>query len=386
MKTGRPRKPGGIEVKSGSVRLYVRESGGAWRFQYYPRGGGKLVHVKRSDKARAIEEARRVAAELAEGDAPEFLTVRRAEWEWLKRIEAEFRRRQAGELFAPAAEAFIASRRISQGQSPGYVDGLASDLDRARAFFGGDTRMGGILAADIDDFLQAIDAGPRRRANIRASLVTFWRWARDRGMVPDAARTEAEKSAKPRVPHPEIGILTPAQLRDCFRIVRPEYLPWIALGAFAGLRSEEISPHERSAKRPLQWEDVRWEERFIDLHPDTSKQTNAQRGRRRIVPICDALADWLAPYRGSRGAVIELERPTKREANRIAADAGWEWPRNALRHSYASYRMGEIRDAGRVAEEMGNSAAVVRRNYDRVATEAESRAWFAIRPGKKGKK
>ena len=40
-----------------------------------------------------------------------------------------------------------------------------------------------------------------------------------------------------------------------------------------------------------------------------------------------------------------------------------KWKTNALRHSFVSYRFAQTGDAGRVAGELGNSAAVVHRHY-----------------------
>jgi hypothetical protein len=44
--------------------------------------------------------------------------------------------------------------------------------------------------------------------------------------------------------------------------------------------------------------------------------------------------------------------------NNVAAQKPIKWKANGLRHSYASYRFAQTADAGRVAGELGNSAAV----------------------------
>jgi len=60
------------------------------------------------------------------------------------------------------------------------------------------------------------------------------------------------------------------------------------------------------------------------------------------------------------------------------------YKRNAMRNSYVSYRVAKIRDSQIVAEETGNSATVIKRDYLSLATPEESDAWFATMPKKRG--
>jgi hypothetical protein len=59
------------------------------------------------------------------------------------------------------------------------------------------------------------------------------------------------------------------------------------------------------------------------------------------------------------------------------------WKPNALRHSYASYRLADIKDAARVALEMGNSPSMLFRNYRELVTEQEAKGWFSVLPSAK---
>lgn len=56
------------------------------------------------------------------------------------------------------------------------------------------------------------------------------------------------------------------------------------------------------------------------------------------------------------------------------------WKPNALRHRYASYRLADIKDAARVALEMGNSPTMLFRNYRELVTEKQAAEWFAALP------
>jgi integrase len=78
-------------------------------------------------------------------------------------------------------------------------------------------------------------------------------------------------------------------------------VPFLAIGAFAGLRSAEI---ER-----LDWVEVHLADRFIEVKAD-----NAKTASRRIVPTAKNLAHWLAPHARNEGRIIfqhyrELVRP-----------------------------------------------------------------------------
>lgn len=51
-----------------------------------------------------------------------------------------------------------------------------------------------------------------------------------------------------------------------------------------------------------------------------------------------------------------------------------EGKQDILRHSYGTHRMAIVRNAHQVAEEMGNSVAIVRRHYDAVLEPSKAAA------------
>jgi integrase len=155
-----------------------------------------------------------------------------------------------------------------------------------------------------------------------------------------------------------------------------DFRPCLALGAFAGLRTAEI---ER-----LTWEDIDLPGRMIKIGASQSKTAS-----RRIVPIHDNLAAWLAPYGARHGKVwaddpvtfVNRERQTATATGDAEAkQKAVKWQRNGLRHSYASYRFAQIGDAGRVAGELGNSAAVVHKHYRELVKPADAQRWFEVKP------
>ena len=165
-------------------------------------------------------------------------------------------------------------------------------------------------------------------------------------------------------------------------VASPEFLPSLALGAFAGLRSAEI---ER-----LEWSDIDLPGRVIVVGASKAKTAS-----RRVVPVSDNLAAWLAPYAGREGKVWTGTHENFYDAQQLAAAATEakadtekgtkgekpvKWKSNALRHSYASYRFAQCGDAGRVAGELGNSAVVVHKHYRELVKPADAEKWFAVKP------
>jgi len=63
-----------------------------------------------------------------------------------------------------------------------------------------------------------------------------------------------------------------------------------------------------------------------------------------------------------------------------AKKANVAWKKNALRHSYASYRLAECADASRVSLEMGNTPQMVFRHYRELVKQADAEKWFGIVP------
>lgn len=147
----------------------------------------------------------------------------------------------------------------------------------------------------------------------------------------------------------------------------PEFVPCIAIGAFAGLRSAEI---ER-----LEWTDVHFDEKCIVVGEDKAKTAS-----RRIVPVTDNLLEWLRPYAG-QGKIWKNGHDQFYDLQQdVAEAAGIKWKINALRHSFASYSFALTNDAGRIAGFLGNSAAVVHRHYKELVKPADAQRWFSVRP------
>jgi integrase len=256
----------------------------------------------------------------------------------------------------------------TKGRSARYIEDCTSRLSRAAKAFRGYIQR--ITSSDIEAWLDSFKAAGRTRNNYRATLCTLFAFARSRGYLPRNERTEAEMTMKASDRGGEIGIYTPKELSVMLTGIEAKFLPLVALGAFAGLRTAEI--------HRLEWQDV-------DLHAGhiIVAKHKAKTGQRRIVPILPALTAWLSAIAGPIGPVIPRysgDAPLLRAFRQSLEPLKIELVPNGLRHSYATYRLAAVQSADQVALEMGNSPRKLFQNYRELATKKQAEQWFSVMP------
>ena len=165
-----------------------------------------------------------------------------------------------------------------------------------------------------------------------------------------------------------IEIYSPKELSRLVTAASEDYLPCLTIAAFSGLRTAEI--------QRLDLGNIHLAERFIEVSAAKAKTAS-----RRLAPIPDNLAAWLAPYADRKGEVwpygyFEFYRAQAR----CAQNAGIPWKRNALRHSFISYRLAALQDVARVALEAGNSPQMIFQHYRELVRPRDAKAWFSIMP------
>ena len=140
------------------------------------------------------------------------------------------------------------------------------------------------------------------------------------------------------------------------------------------MRAAELVRRAKERKASLEWQDINFERAHIHV-----AKAKAKTATRRLVPIQPNLMQWLSPYRGQTGVVFSSEHAAIRAIARAKKILG-KWSSNALRHSYATYRLAQCKDAARVAIEMGNSPQMLFRNYRELSDEQDAAAWFSLIP------
>ena len=263
---------------------------------------------------------------------------------------------------AKAAEEFLAAKK-QDGASVRYLAQLRSDINRFKDGFAVPILQ--IKSHQIDGWLRELGGAPRSRNSTHTSLRTFFSWAKSHSYLPRAEQTAAEAVAKVRVGDTETEIFTPEQMAKILEAAPGELVPFIALGAFAGLRAAEITR--------IEWSAIDLNRRFITIRAGQAKTAS-----RRIVSISDNLREWLLPHVGEGLVVPSAE--TYRKVTCLSRRLGIAWPHNVLRHSFISYRIAKVKNANEVALEAGNSPDVIFRHYRELATEEQADAWFSIRP------
>lgn len=249
---------------------------------------------------------------------------------------------------------------------PRYLVQLRSDLNRfARDFH---LPVVSITTTQIDQWLRALAVSPRTRDNLRTSVATFFSFCKRNGYLPKHLPTEAEGVVRIKIREQEVEVFTPVQLRKLLAAVTPDLIPFLTIGAFAGLRVSEIET--------LDWSAIRFAPKAecgIEV-----KSQFAKTGSRRIAPLPENLHAWLKPWRGE-GPVVK-RKELWRAATATAHELGLGWPQNVLRHSAISYRVALTGDVSRVSLESGNTPAIIFSHYHQLVTKAAAEQWFSILP------
>lgn len=260
-----------------------------------------------------------------------------------------------------------------------YRKQLKYDLNRFNGRFQG--RMGDVSGIDIDAWLRDLEVGPRTRNNLRNSIQALINFAISRKYLP---KDHDEMNAVPLAKDGggEIEIYTPSEMAELLAVATPAQLPFIAIGAFAGVRHAE--------SQRLDWAQVKRKAQIIEIRAGTAKTAS-----RRVIPILPNLRKWLAgnwPESGKVSAYVnmveqfvELVRRVNEERGKRAAKNGGEfepfkWKHNALRHSFISYRVAQIQNVAQVALEAGNSPGMIFKHYRELVRPAEAKQWFGIVP------
>lgn len=303
---------------------------------------------------------------------------------YLKRKPVELKAKRVADVVKECLES-----KEQDKLSERYLKQLEYDLNRFAARF--KVCIEDVAGRDIDQWLRDLDVSGRTRNNIRMSVQTLFGFAKLKRYV---AKDHDEMDAVPVAKEASgaIEIFTPDEMHELLGAASAELVPFLAIGAFAGVRHAEI--------QRLEWKDVRFDAGIIEIHAG-----NAKTATRRTVPILPNLKLWLeqAPADGKQrsGPVCPFANVTDQIVSLLtkinkqrAEDSGAlgeralpseghqevKWKHNGLRHSFISYRVGAIKNVAQVALEAGNSPTMIFSNYRQLVTPKDAEAWFAITP------
>ncbi len=180
----------------------------------------------------------------------------------------------------------------------------------------------------------------------------------------------------------------------------PVMVPTLAVGFFAGLRPGEAMG--------LDWSSIDFKQKLIRVLPETSKVR-----RSRIIEMNVALIDWLTPYRKLSGpigiqtpsqfnfymfrkpigppyeqeGIAKADRPKDERPRGIGKAAGVAWIADGPRKTYATMHFATYGDQSKLAGVLGHTSGVdiLYKHYRGLATKAEARRYWKIRPKQEGK-
>ena len=285
----------------------------------------------------------------------------------------------------------------ADGASARYLGDLDSRLGHFTESFE-ERKVATISNVEVDGWLRALRVSATTRNNYRRVLIVAFNFAEKNGYC---VSNPAEKCEKAKEIGKPPGILTPTQLARLLENSPDELVPFVAIGAFAGLRTaelerldwSEVDLQTPSTEKPGKGKSaVKKEFGFI-----TVSASKAKSARRRFVKIHENLAAWLQDHAKTEGPIapVNLRRIMDAACRKVGfGTPGTEtddekkagvnlinWPANALRHSYASYHLAHFKDAAALALEMGHTDSnLVFQHYRELVKPKEGDRYWNIKP------
>jgi integrase len=369
-----------VKRPSLKVRPYQHSETHPWVLDLRAFGGKRQFYKTRAEadaerlrQVTLLERHGRDAIGLPQRELSDFITAKRELAKFGEtindavkhRIDYLERVRRSGINVARLADKLIETKR-KDGRSSSYVSDLKNRLGRFRHDFG-ERAVASINVEEVDNWFRDLPLSPKSRANFRANIGVLFSYAERLGIID---KNPVLRTAKPKLIDKPPEIFTVDELRSLLEAAQraePTVLPILAIGAFAGLRDAEI--------KRLEWSEVDLSRGYIEV-----KAAKAKSAQRRIITIQPNLTVWLRPYAAMEGAVVPEGARNRLERVRKAARIA-DWPKNGLRHSFASYRLAATHDAPRVASELGHtSPQMLYSTYRELVLPEEAERYWKIAP------
>lgn len=276
----------------------------------------------------------------------------------------------------------VIQTRKNLGLSRSHLDGLATRLGRFEKVLGNQS-VAHIEKGEIERWLHGLakDFRPRTVNHHRTALVLAFNEAIELGYID---KNPALRVKTMKVIEADTEILTVAQVSVLLEKADQSILPAFAIGAFAGIRDSEI--------KKLDWSDVDFETRVIHV-----RGINAKSAKNRHVDMSEGLIKWIQPLAKETGPVWPKNGRSLHDQAKLSAGFAnperlskaqkeerrdWLfWPKNGLRHSYASYHLAFHKDAAGLALNLGHrDTSLIFAHYRALVTQVAATAYWEILP------
>lgn len=306
------------------------------------------------------------AVALSERLEKKGATLKDAVEHYLQHLELIGNGRPMGQLL----NEFLAAKQKQVGGR--QAKDLRLRLEKMKDYFGADTVPATLSTLQVERWLDSLSVGNQSFNHYRANAHTFFSWLTKRRYCDANPVAAIEKRAVKRsLP----GIFKPQQIAIMLNKAPNQHVTaFVALGAFAGLRSSEIGA--------MDWEHIHVKQGTIDL-------THIAKGaRRRFVEIRPFLRSILQPIALIAGPVIPDGFDSSEVFQKFKKDLGFDWVDNGLRHSFATYHLAAFQDPGKTSLQMGHggSPTMLFQRYNRPGiTQAEALRFWQEDPGEVAK-
>lgn len=271
-------------------------------------------------------------------------------------------------LLSEAIQQMMATKRAAN-LDPVYVRKLESHLNNLMRSVD-DKQVSMVAQSEIESWLHRSEWKPATIRTLRIDVRTFFRFCQKRGWITE---NPAEHLERVKLPDTPPGILT---VEECRAVLKgasrlKSVLPYVVLNLLCGLRPEECVE--------IGQERLNLARGYVEVPATVAKSR-----KRRIVQIPDNAKKWL-----KRSPALSVRSPKwyARQLPKLRAEASrilgrqMVWPKNCLRHSFASYHLSAFGSADKTALEMGHrSTQMLFAHYREIVTPDDAKAFWAIVP------
>ena len=232
----------------------------------------------------------------------------------------------------------------------------------------GDLKPDDIKRNDIDLLLKGLNVSNNTRRTYRLFIGMFFKWVIDEGHITSNPAT----GIKFKSDEYQGRWYSPEQTKKLLRHIvetNRDLVGYFALATFAGLRPTEVAR--------VQWEDFN----------EKTHQLFVRKGKTqaRYVDLEPTALAWMKYHRDNTPQDAPFVNVTNLE-NRMkvirTAVFNGGWIQDGLRHGFGTYYKALTKDIEKVADQMGNSVAIVKRHYARTIPSDECQEFWALTPAR----